>query len=222
MGLSDEDSAPRTLDRITDDLTEVLDTLDGPFVLVGASWGGPIIRNLTIRGEFDVCGMVLVDQTDENAAALLAPETERQLARTSQLTMALARTGLYQFMARIGRELPADVYADLRNDFTVRGARVLAAENREVVPGLRSLRQCSCTLDGIEVSVVTGTKTSRFDRSIRSALNSAHRETARGLTDGRLVEAAHSGHYVMFSEPGVIVTEIARLVETVQGPPSAR
>jgi pimeloyl-ACP methyl ester carboxylesterase len=223
MGLSDEDDAPRTLDRVTDDLAEVLDTLDGPFVLVGTSWGGPIIRNLAMRREFDVRGLVLVDQTDENAPALLTPKTELQLAWTSQLTMALARTGLYRLTARIGRDLPPDVYADLRNDFTVRGARVVASENREVVPGLRRLlRQRRCRLDGIAVSVITGTRANRFERSIRRALNSAHRATASGLADARLVEAAHSGHYVMFSEPDVIVTEIARLVETVQGPPSAR
>lgn len=213
MGRSDEDHAPRTLDRIVDDLAQLLSALDGPFVLVGASWGGPIIRNLSARDEFDVCGLVLVDQTDENAAALFTPQAERQFTLSGRLTMALALTGLYRLFARIGRDLPADVYADLRNDFTVRGARVMASENREVIPDLRRLLQHPCTFEGIPVSVITGTKPRWGERSMRSKLNSAHRLTAKNLADARLVEATRSGHYVMFTEPDVIVAEILRLLE---------
>jgi pimeloyl-ACP methyl ester carboxylesterase len=213
MGRSGEDHAPRTLDRITDDLAQLLSTLDGPFVLVGASWGGPIIRNLSARDEFDVRGLVLVDQTDENVADFFAPNAERQFALTNQVTMVLARTGLYRLFARIGCDLPADVYDDLRNDFTVRGARVVASENREVIPALRRLRQHPCTFEGITVSVITGTKPRRGERSMRSKLNSAHRVTAENLADARLVEATRSGHYVMFTEPDVIVAEILRLLD---------
>src|SRR6478735_2114039 len=45
LGLSPPDPAPRSLGRLGDDLCDVLGQLgDGPFLLVGHSWGGPIVR----------------------------------------------------------------------------------------------------------------------------------------------------------------------------------
>ena len=65
IGKSDWDDHERTVDRIADDLQELLETLPGPFVLVGHSWGGPILRRLAARKAVDVRGLVLLDPTDE-------------------------------------------------------------------------------------------------------------------------------------------------------------
>jgi pimeloyl-ACP methyl ester carboxylesterase len=92
----------------------------------------------------------------------------------------------------------------------------VTSENREVIPGLRRLLQHPCTFEGIPVSVITGTKPRWGERSMRSKLNNAHRATATNLADARLVEATRSGHYVMFTEPDVIVAEILRLLESLQ------
>lgn len=89
----------------------------------------------------------------------------------------------------------------------------MAAEVAEFMPAMRRLRDDPLELEGVEVTVISGTKPSFVDRNQRPAINQAHRATAEGLERGRYVEASRSGHYVMFSEPEVVVNEIRRLVD---------
>lgn len=212
-GASDDDTEPRTLDRIVGDLAQLLRHLSGPFVLVGASWGGPIIRALSATGEFPIRGLVLVDQSDENGTEIFTPADERRMVQTARLTMLLARTGLYRLFARVGRAQPGDVYADLCHDFTVRGARMMAAEVINVRPALQQLRENPHRLDGIEVAIITGTRAGLLERKTRSAINRAHATTAASSRSARLVEAHRSGHFVMFSEPKIIVAEILSMLD---------
>lgn len=212
-GSSDDDAEPRTLERIVGDLSGLLRTLDGPFVLVGSSWGGPIIRKLAASGEFPVKGLVLVDQSDENADEYFTPAGERRMEQTERFAMFLARSGVYRLASRVGRRLPADVYADFKKDFSTRGARVMRAEVAEFLPAMRHLRDNPVDLEGVDVTVISGTKPNFVERSQRPAINRAHRTTADTLKRGRYVEASRSGHYIMFTEPGIVVDEIRRLVD---------
>ena len=66
LGRSPRDHGGRGLARLVDDLGTVLDHLGaGPFVLVGHSWGGPIVRGAAADRPERIAGLVLVDQTDE-------------------------------------------------------------------------------------------------------------------------------------------------------------
>jgi pimeloyl-ACP methyl ester carboxylesterase len=60
--------APRTFAQINFDLHDALAKLGerGPFVLVGHSFGGPIVRNFAIAYPNDVAGIVLVDGVSED------------------------------------------------------------------------------------------------------------------------------------------------------------
>ena len=211
-GKSDDDDAPRNLERTVADLAQLLRAIPGPFILVGSSWGGPIVRSVALTGAFDIKGLVLVDQSDENAAEYFTPAGERRMAQTGSFAVFFARTGLYKLMARMGRSQPKDVYADFRNDFGIRGARMMGAEAREFLPSMRRLRDNPARLEGIDVTVISGTKTSFVDKSQRPAINVAHRRTAEFLDKGRFVDASNSGHYVMFTEPEIIVDETLRLL----------
>jgi pimeloyl-ACP methyl ester carboxylesterase len=58
---------PRTFSQINLELHDALSKLgeQGPFVLVGHSYGGPVVRNFAIAFPKDVAGMVLVDAAHE-------------------------------------------------------------------------------------------------------------------------------------------------------------
>ncbi|GGM41240.1 alpha/beta hydrolase fold precursor [Longimycelium tulufanense] len=216
-GRSDEDPQPRTLDRLAGDLNALLGALGpGPFILVGQSWGGPIVRVAAAADPARIRGLVLVDQSDEHCDRFFTPATERRHVAIRMLLPVLARLGLYRLLGGpAGRAQPADVAADLRReDFTVRGARTLLAELAPCTDELRRLRERPPALGDLEVSVITGTKPIRLGRGIRAAVYAAHQQTAATLPNGRLVEARRSGHLINHSEPELIVNEILRMTDT--------
>ncbi len=65
---SDPGPLPRTFDQLNFELREALSKLGEkpPFVLVGHSFGGPVIRNFAALHPSEVSGMVLVDSVFEN------------------------------------------------------------------------------------------------------------------------------------------------------------
>ena len=218
LGRSDDDDEPRTLERLTEDLDALLTGLgEGPYLLVGHSWGGPIVRAAASADPARIVGIVLVDQTDEGCDLYFEPSSAKRFAQSSRLLPTLARLRLYGPLASgPGRIQPADVAADHRaEDFTQRAATTSAAEMTGLLDDLTRLREQPLDLHGIPVTVISGTKTSALDRTQRRALSVAHRQTAESL-GARYVEADASGHLVMFSEPQLVIDEIVRLLDSAE------
>ncbi|HYW14145.1 MAG TPA: alpha/beta hydrolase [Longimicrobium sp.] len=78
LGRSDWDGVPPTPEHSVAVLRELLDTLDvpPPYVLVGHSWGGALVRYFAGRHPGDVVGLVYIDpldlaQTDDDHARIL-------------------------------------------------------------------------------------------------------------------------------------------------------
>ena len=83
LGRSDPDPQPRTLARMTDDLVALLEHLgDDHYVLVGHSWGGPIVRTTAARRPELIAGLVLVDASDERMELFDSPAVRKQRERT--------------------------------------------------------------------------------------------------------------------------------------------
>lgn len=214
-GKSGPDRAPRTLARIADDLICLLNHLGaGPFILVGHSWGGPVIRTAAALKPAGIRGLVLVDPTDEHCGLYFEEASVKHFARMNKLLPVLAGTGLYRLMgSKPGKVLPAEVYKEhRREDFTLQATRTMIAEGALFLEDLRSLRSHPLKLGGIEVSVISGTLVSRMERKFRPALHEAHRQTAT-LAEGSLIEASHSGHMIMYTEPQLIADVIRRMID---------
>jgi pimeloyl-ACP methyl ester carboxylesterase len=196
IGSSDDGPQPRTLSALADDLGALLRTLSGPIVLVGHSWGGPIVRSVAARRIADVRALILVDPSDERDDDFFTAGTRRRMAVAGPVTRTLAAVGVYRAAARIGRALPADRYAQFRDEnFGRRAARALAAEVRHFLPGLASLRADPPDLGDLPVTVI-------------SAGSAAH-----ALSGGRVVVAAGAGHNLMFTAPQLVADEIIRCLD---------
>lgn len=215
-GRSDDRPGAHTLNMLVADLAALLGGLPqlAPFILVGASWGGPIIRQLAARGSVAVRGLVLVDQSDEHAPDFFTPAARKQFEATPKMLIPMAKLGLYKLMGQgPGKNQPADVRKDhYEYDFTVRAAENFAAEITQFIPDMEWLRDNPNRLEGVEVSVISGMKPGLLDKKQRKSINAAHRKTAETLANARFVPAEKAGHYVMFHQPELIVSEVARLL----------
>jgi pimeloyl-ACP methyl ester carboxylesterase len=216
LGRSPADPAPRTLDRLAADLGAVLDHLgSGPFVLVGHSWGGPVVRVAASARPDRVAGLVLVDPTDEGCDLFFSAANQRQNRMATVLLPPLARTGLLRLpVRRMAASLPEPAASEMRaEDGGVASARAQVAELAGVTDGLRRLRDEPLAGPGCPLVVISGTVTSRMERGRRPALVEAHAARARSVPGGRHVRAERSSHLVPFSEPEVVAAEILSVVE---------
>ena len=218
LGRSPVDDAPRDLARLAADLLDVLDHVDGPVVLVGHSWGGPIVRVAAAERPERVAGLVLVDPTDEGCAAITSEQNERRSGSASWLMPLMGRLGLVRlYVRRLARQLPEPAASGLRaEDGTRTAIRTQVAEMTGSLADLRRLEADPPTLPDVPLTVISGLQGGRMEGGQRPALVAAHRARADAAPQGRHVEAPGSGHMVPFTEPEVVVDEILRTLALVR------
>lgn len=220
LGRSPATDGPRDLEHLAADLLDVLADLgDGPFVLVGHSWGGPIVRSAAAARPDIVAGLVLVDQSDERCDLFFGKGNLRQLKWAPTVLPLTAKLGLVRRMVKgLAKRLPEPwATAMVQEDGTVAAIGAQLAELRTHVDDLRRLRDRPLVLPDVPVTVISGTKDGFGEKGRRPALIEAHAATAAALPQGRHVTADRSSHYVPFTEPELVADEILRIVEVVGG-----
>lgn len=119
-GFSDPGPMPRTYDQINLDLHRLLATAGerGPYILVGHSFGGPVLRNYARLYPDEVAGMALIESIHENHRILIQGRPLR--LRDSATGRAIPPpANAFEAPARAARwgEAPADsldgIYASL-------------------------------------------------------------------------------------------------------------
>lgn len=216
---SDPDEHPRDLDRITDDLVQLIAaTPHERLILAGHSWGGPIIRNATHKlREAGTApdGLVLIDASDENAALYFEPSTRKQMALQSKIIVLLQRLGLLRLQVRgIAKDAPtAWRAAMIESASNLKAARATKAELAHVIAGMEYLRDTIIDDTGIPTRVLSGMDTKTPGGKLRGQLNDAHRKTAERM-GGTFVPAEKSGHMIPFTEPELVAAQILDLAKS--------
>lgn len=215
FGASTPDSGQlRDLTRLAEDLQAVIDAIPHRrLVLVGHSWGGPIVRTvaagLLSQGRA-VDGIVLVDQSDEHAADLYASRAARAGDAVQRALMVpLARLRLLAPLVRTqSAGLPVPLLEAVgASSGSVDAARATVAELRHVADDLRRLRDAPLELGEVGMSVISGQQHTRLDRQVSERLVKAHRETTAQHPGARFVAAERSGHMIPVTEPHLIASE---------------
>ncbi|MGJ1428645.1 alpha/beta fold hydrolase [Clavibacter sepedonicus] len=221
LGDSDPDPAPRDLDRLADDLEAVVAAFPHRrLVLVGHSWGGPIVRVAAARRiarGIPTAGVVLVDPSDERARAYASPAARVGFGVQAALLVPLARLGILRRLHRIALAgLPEPLRtAAVGAAGSVRAARATAAEQRHLLPGLAGIAGIlgsAAPLPGIPVRVISGTTSSALTRGQRRDLVRAHRVSAAAVEQGEWIPAARSEHMVPVTDPDVVAAVVTALL----------
>lgn len=213
FGGSAPDPQPRTLDRLAADLVDVVRAYPHRrLILVGHSWGGPIVR--TAAQSLRVDGLVLVDPTDEHADLYYEEGSETLQRLSAGLIPVLARLGLLGIALRaMGVDLPGAVRAALaRSIGTADAAAATVSELSDLQTDLRALLKSGWGLEGVPARLLSGVLTGPGEGESRQVLIAAHRQTARTNPSVTFVEATGSSHLVPVTEPQLVAQQVRELL----------
>lgn len=218
-GASTPDTEMRDLDRLTADLLTVIRAVPHRrLVLVGHSWGGAVVRRAAaaLRAEGAVpTGLVLVDQSDENASLYFGGAFRFGVGMQRSLLPLFARL---RVLAPVMGSVVADLDEPLRTavlqaSTTLDAAGETAEEYRHVVAGLGRLREHPVDLADIPITVISGLARPKQGARQRAELVAAHQLTVQGHPSARFVGAERSEHLIPFTEPQLVADETLALLK---------
>jgi pimeloyl-ACP methyl ester carboxylesterase len=222
-GWSERSPLPRTVTSMVDELHTLLQRAEiaGPYLLVGHSVGGLNMRLFAQRYPQTVTGMVLLDPAHEAMLARLPADWQayllaqnRSARRMLQVMALLSATGLSAFA-------PALIQADARlpeaAQRTVQALQAmddryfatLAAELADSVMSLEQMHQAAVTdLGDIPLVVIEAGKAAAAAQpaalSPFTPVYNLHEELAAQSSQGKVVVAQQSDHYVHHDEPELV------------------
>ena len=210
-GGSDLDAQPRTLERIVDDLTALLDAAGetSPVVLVGHSWGGPIIRLFADRHPSRVAGLVFVDASLAEAM----PARNARVVRLSFSVMALLiRLGGKGLVTKVS--LPhgfspeiseLDQAVMVRDCACVQAMRAGACEGAQIIPALQTMRRLQAAgTPAVPTVCIQGGRVDRGMSTLRPVLNQTAEQLMAAVPDGRVIVVPGAGHLVPQEQPAAV------------------
>ena len=230
LGWSDATDKPRTLANVVDDLHRLLDAvaLPQPYVLVGHSYGGLIVRQFANAYPDEVAGLVLVDPVECGEWLPLSDFQRRRLARgvlLSRRGALLARFGIVRFALFLlvsgGRRLPRAI-ARLSAGKGASATERLTGEVRKLPPEAWPMvrmhwsdQKCFETmadyLERLPENIATAVETG-LPPGVPTILLTAH-DACPDVPAGVVHRpSAKSGHWLQLDEPELVIDAISDLL----------
>lgn len=204
-GGSDDDPHDRTLERIVDDLTALLDSLGEttPIILVGHSWGGPIIRLFAHRHPERIAGLVFIDAT---VAEGMSKRNAKLLKRALPAMGLLARLGSAGKRLIMKTSLPhgpslaigeTDLNIMTRDYACAKAMRTGAREAAHIIAALPTLRRLQAEgTPNVPTICVQGGRVDRGMANLRPLLNQTAADLMAAVPLGRVVVVEEAGHLI--------------------------
>ena len=229
LGWSDPGPDPAWGDRAASDLHQLVlnAPLTPPFVLVGASFGGYIIRIYNDAYPGEVEGMIFADTALEDAGRIAGlphrdpPKLPRAAIRG--LSVVLGRFGMMRMIAAPPGRPPKgwtaqewDVFARLS-----RQRKVLLADAQEGPEAATAdIVRRTRGLDDMPMIVLTQGRPIRDagspEAQVRRGWVELQREFAQRSTRGRQILVANSGHGIPLEAPDAVISAVRELVTAVK------
>ena len=210
IGASEPGPEPRSITQIVTELHALLAKLEvaPPYVLVGHSWGGPIIHSFAATYPKEIAGLVYEDPSDFT-------QTEADiLALWEKAGAKDGRDGLRKLQEQIMAPAPAGLKAEYREiDRLERG-------------GFAELRAAGDPPDVPVVFLIAGkpqplppaaTFPGDYDRYFRATIEQRldhFSKLSQRASKGTLVHSSKSGHFMHSTEPELLVWAIQRVLSS--------
>jgi len=242
LGWSEPCARPRTLAQITNELGTLLERarIDPPYVLVGHSFGGLVIRAFTHRWPERVAGLVFVDPVSIESWTNCSKTDRRRLAFGAKLSRRgawLARFGVVRFALAVAEWRAGKLTAGIARASAGRAAPFLARLvgeiqklPAEVMPmvrahwsGAKGFRAMAEYLEALPECAESASELA-IPQDIPFVVLSAasategelreRTEWVRTSTQGRHQIVERTGHWMQLERPDVVSAAIHEVTET--------
>jgi pimeloyl-ACP methyl ester carboxylesterase len=222
LGWSDSGPLPRSPERIAHELHTLLTNagIDGPYVLVGHSLAGKNVRLFAAMYPDQVAGIVLVDARSEYVDA----RTSSAEAQSFQQRMA-TQNSVYGAARALGliRLFGAGLFSPPAMPSQARTAMALFGTDRQALETISAEALERATDDAqLQSAPSLGDRPLMVlaaEENMTATPNWAEAQLRlAGLsTQGHLIVAAGSGHYVHWDQPALVIDAVRQVVEQVRG-----
>jgi len=230
LGWSEPSSNPRTSETIVRELHALLVNakVDPPYVLVGHSFGGALVRLYAHYYPDDVSGMVLVDAAPDDLFVRV-PFWRNAIEGKLGLYRALAPMSSFGLLAFTpgsipSRGMPDDVLAQYRaiavsTDYFHTGV----AENEAFEGNLAQVRNVNIDLGDMPLIVISrgywdaipGFSEIKNQQAWR-AWNEMQSELLSLSSNSRQIIAAESEHHIQLQQPELVIDAIKDVIQAIQ------
>jgi pimeloyl-ACP methyl ester carboxylesterase len=198
LGRSEPGPAEHTARGATDELHELLASLGAapPYVLVGASYGGMLVRLYTSLHPAEVAGLVLVEGVHE-----------QQVQRFGGLDPTYPAAFRSSFEDRLRALGPGPEANEIRETMRIQAAGAVAG---------------MAPLPDIPIAVLTSMKSDPAASSVNATARghevwrAMHAEWFQRSRDGLHLETSRSGHHIQDDEPELVVQAVRFVLERVR------
>ena len=224
MGWSEASPYPRTSEVMAQELHSLLvnSGVEGPFILVGHSFGGIVMRQFAQQYPDEVTGMLLVDSAHEEQVARLPflKETANEFIGQFRTLSAMSSFGLIALSPATipNRGFPDEAYKQYQAVLaTTNYFDTSIAESTEFYFGTSSVKVAKLgdlplivLSHGLpdETSDASAVQESQFEREWARM----QKELTGLSSQGKQVIAQKSGHYIQLDEPELVIAAIHELI----------
>ena len=218
MGWSEKGPEPRDAERVTGELHALLEGAgtEGPYVLVGHSYGGVYARAYAASYPADVAGMVLVDSSHPEQFERLpdGPENYDQARRLFAVAPILARLGVIRLfdLLPVPTELPAPQRAQVEAFNPSTRQVATTAEEFRATPETTAQVRGARSLGDKPLAVVSAGKQSPAWLELQDELAALSSDSTHRVVEG----ATHVSLLYDRRDAQVTSTAIFKVVEAVR------